>query len=595
MDNMRSFLSTIGFCIRLSWESSRLYTVLRLFIYLTNAIIPLISIYASKVFIDILVQAGHVARPFHEAVFWLIIICGITISVAVTNRLLQYIQDIHIELMNNRIQVGLMEKSMSVDMDFFDSPDYIDSMQATMMDSFALPNIVWNIFAGFSSLISFTSAFIMLGTVNWLYPLILTAAAFPSAISNQRYTKLLYGWRLSHINEDRKMGYIQSLASNKTFANDIRLFNLREFLVGRYQDIWTLLIMGRKKLLKRQLFAALSASLLPEAIIFIILILVTRNIFDGRNTVGDYTLYSGLLATLAGSLTYAINSIVNIYEDKLKVDTIKKFESRANSVLDNGTKELSGDLDIEFKDVSFKYPGTERLILNGLSFRIAPKEKICLIGINGAGKSTIIKLLLRFYDVSNGNIIINGNDIREYSLSSLRRCFSTFFQQYDKYAFSLRDNVIISDLEKQASDDKRAIETLEKVDALGLLKKAAKGLDTPLSRYFDPDGIELSGGEEQKIALARTVYRSCQMIIFDEPSSSLDPISEMNLFENMKELFKGKSALFTSHRLSIVHLSDHILILEDGHITESGSHKELMELGGEYSKLYTLQSKKYEV
>ena len=393
----------------------------------------------------------------------------------------------------------------------------------------------------------------------------------------------------------RKMHYVQSLASNKIFASDIRLFDLREYLVKRYQDIWHLLLYGRKKLLKQQLAVTLTTELLPEVLIFAILVLITRNIFVGLNTVGDYMLYSGLLATMARSLSYAIDAIASIYEDKLKIDTIKKFEARTNSVPDTGTKELGGDLEIEFRGVSFKYPKTERMILNDLSFRVSPQEKICLIGINGVGKSTIIKLLLRFYDVTGGSIIVNGFDIKEYSLNSLRRCFSTFFQQYDKYAFSLRENIGISDLSRLDEGDAGVMEALKKVDGLPLLMKGAHGLDTSLSRFYDPNGMELSGGEAQKIALARTIYRDCRMIIFDEPSSSLDPVSEAALFENMKLLFKGKSALFTSHRLSIVHLADRIFMLEDGRVTESGSHKELMKLDGEYAKLYILQSKKYEV
>ncbi|MDR2600654.1 MAG: ABC transporter ATP-binding protein/permease [Oscillospiraceae bacterium] len=572
-----------------------MYTLIRLAAYILNSMLPFVSLFASRFLINILVHSEHLAHPFRNAIFLLLLISVVVLLRGIINNILQYAQNIHNEQMNNKIQISLMEKSMTVDMEFFDSPDYIDAMQAVSMDSMALPNIVWNIFAGLSSIISFLSAFFILGIENWIYPIILTIGAFPSAILSHRYIELLYKLKLSHINEERKMSYIQSVTNNKLFASDIRLFSLREYLIIRYQNIWTHLIVGRKVLLKRHLIAILFVSLIPEVLSLIILIVITRGIIDGVSTVGDYTLYAGLLATLVGSLAYAISSVARIYEDKLKVDTIKKFESRKKSVLDEGQKTLEGEINVEFKNVSFSYPKTNHCVLNNLSFKIKSKEKICLIGINGAGKSTIIKLLLRFYDVTEGQILINGVDIKEYNINSLRKNFSTFFQEYDNYAFTMRENVIISDLEYTDCQDKRVLEALKKVDALNILQKSDKGLDTPILRLFDINGLELSGGEAQKIALSRAVYRTCKCIIFDEPSSTLDPISELNLFESMKDLLKDKSALFTSHRLSIVHLSDRILLLNNGCITESGSHRELMELNGEYAKLYTLQASKYEV
>lgn len=591
----RRFMSAVIYCIRLSWETSPLYSLIRAFAYAANALLPFVTLYASKYLLDLLAAAGYTEQPFADAVFLLLALSGVGVFRLALNRLIQYAQNVHNELMANRIQIGLMTKSMSVDMEFFDSPDYMDAMQATVVDSSALTNIVWNIFSGVSSVVSLISAFIMIGAENWLYSIVLTIAAIPSALMSRRYTKALYGWRLEHTKEDRRMGYIQSLAGHRVFAGDVRLFDLKDYLIERYQNIWKLLITGRKRMMKRQLAAALLTAILPEICVFVVLIYITRGIFAGSNTVGDYTLYSGLLGTLTGSLTYAIDAIAGIYEDKLKVDTVKQFEARENCVPDNGKRTLKGDIAIEFRFVSFRYPNTQRYVLKDLSFRIGPKEKICLVGTNGAGKSTIIKLLLRFYDVTEGQILINGYDIREYTLQSLRRGFSTFFQQYDKYAFSLRDNIRISDLEAEDENDKRTIKTIESVGAQELLKKAPKGLDTWLSRMFDAEGVEPSGGEAQKIALARAVYRDCSMIIFDEPSASLDPVSEMNLFENMQEIFMEKTALFTSHRLSIVHLADRIFLLEGGRITEQGSHRELMALGGQYARLYSLQAEKYRV
>ncbi len=594
-DDMRSFAAAIKYCISLSWETSPLYTFLRGLVYLATAFLPFASMYASKRFIDILAAAQQLPQAFMNALLLLLVICLARILSSLLSRINQYVQSIHNELITKEIQMRLMAKSMTIDLEFFDAPDYMDAMQATMVDSMALANIIWNIFLGGSSVASLASAFIMLGAENWFFPIILVIAAIPSALTSRKYAKTLYEWHLGHMNDERKLSYLQSLASHRVFAGDVRLFNLKDYLLERYKGIWRVLISGRKRMMKRQLAATLLTLLMPETCAFIMLLIITRGIFDGNNTVGDYTLYSGLLATLVASLSSAIGAIASVYEDKLKVNTVKRFEARENRVHDTGKETLKGDIQIEFRNVRFRYPGTERDVLKGLSFEIRAGEKICLIGINGAGKSTIIKLLLRFYDVTEGQIIINGKDIREYTLASLRRGFSTFFQQYDKFAFSMRDNVQISDLEMADGGDSAVLEALHKVGAQGLLNKAPHGLDTPLSRMFSPDGIELSGGESQKIALARAVYRKCSMIIFDEPSASLDPEAEMELFESMQELFCGKTALFTSHRLSIVHLADRIFMLENGSILEAGSHEELMVLDGRYAKLYMLQASKYRV
>jgi ABC-type multidrug transport system fused ATPase/permease subunit len=590
-ERIKTFQTALAYCIRLTWNTSPLYAIVRAFVYLANALLPFTTIYASKYLIDTLSIAAN--RDFNKAVILLFVICGIQVIRTLLNKLSQYIQNIQNELISNKIRLTLMEKTMSMDMEYFDSPDYMDMLQAVNIDSYALQNIVWNMFTGASGIVSLLSAWIMISTENWLFALIVTVAAIPAAVMSQKYTKALYGWRISHTGEDRKMNYIQSVANQRVFAGDVRLFGLKDYFVSRYQDIWELFISGRKKLMKKQLISAMITSFLPEICVFFILVQVVKGIFDGTNTVGDYTLYLGLLVTLTSSITIAIDAIVAIYEDKLKVDTVSSFESRQNSVADNGKKELIGNIDIEFINVGFRYPNCDNYVLKDLSFRIESNEKICLIGVNGAGKSTIIKLLLRFYDVTEGQILINGHDIREYSLRSLRRSFSTFFQQYDKYAFSIRDNITLSDMNKENNSDTNVKKAINQAGADELLNRAKLGLDTYLTRMFDTNGIETSGGETQKIALARAIYRDCSAIIFDEPSSSLDPVSESELFEHMQKLFKSKTAIFTSHRMFIVHLADRILHLDSGKIIEQGAHEELMKNNEQYAKLYTLQADKY--
>jgi len=301
-----------------------------------------------------------------------------------------------------------------------------------------------------------------------------------------------------------------------------------------------------------------------------------------------------LLAQLLGAVFMLTYSVMRLYEDRLKIQNVQQFSRFANTVQNNGKRTLAiGEpVGIEFRRVSFRYPDTDALVLDGISFAIAPGEKLCIIGLNGAGKSTIMKLLLRFYDADAGEILINGHPIHEYELTNLRGAFSSFFQHVVQYAFTLRENVILSDL---AQSDAQAglMRALEQADALDLLDDLPQGVDSHVTKEFAADGAELSGGQYQKLALARTFYRRCAVMLLDEPSAALDPEAEHRVFAYLEEFCKDKTTVFTSHRLSNVYLADTIVLLEGGKITEQGTHRALMAQNGRYAALYRLQAEKY--
>lgn len=277
----------------------------------------------------------------------------------------------------------------------------------------------------------------------------------------------------------------------------------------------------------------------------------------------------------------------------MKIDTIEKFSKYEEEENRCGKLEVNDNIKIEFKNVSFKYPMSEKYVLQNFSLEIKQGDRICILGVNGSGKSTIIKLLLRFYDVDEGEILINSKNIKEYDVCNLRSVFSVVFQDYINYSFTLRDNIKITDLENAEWTDEDAIKALHIVDADNILKKLPEGLDTYIQKIFDRNGYEPSGGEQQKIALARAVNRRCKVMILDEPTAAIDPESECNLLNNLKHELYGKTLIFTSHRLSAVHLADKIVLLENGQVTEEGSHKELLELNKEYARLYRLQMNTY--
>lgn len=592
---MIAFLNDFKFCIKLSWKASKLYTIIRIISRILQSIISMVLIYMSKTVFDFLTSGSQNPNRKFDLVIYLVIILLLHLVVIVINNVSGYCMGIHNDILSNYINMTVMDKALYIDISNFDSPKYNDKFEAIQRDSYSMINIVWNAIDGIGSLITAFSSFFILCNYNIFFGIIIVAASIPSSITNLKYTKSVYKWSLDYIHQERKMGYLRFISTNKDYAMDVRMYHIGEFLKNKYQAIWNTFFSTRSKIIKKRSIIFTLCSFIPEICIIVILIHITFHIIDGYNTIGDYSLYSGMLAQLSMSIYLLISVINNIYEDRLKINTVQEFEKIPVQVKNNGTHTLDDDIEIEFQGVFFHYPETEHMVLKNISFKVNKLEKVCIVGLNGAGKSTIIKLILRFYDVTEGCILINGIDIRQYDINKLRKKFSSYFQNSLRYSFSLRENIILSDLRKYTGDDDAIIELLKKSEASDVLSTVKNGLDGYISKSFEEDGIELSGGQNQKIALVRTFFRRCSVLILDEPASYLDPEAEYNLFEYLREICKYKTTVFTSHRLSNVSLADRIIVIENGSIIEQGTHNELMNNPKRYATLYKYQADKYQL
>lgn len=590
MKAFSEFWHDIAYCLKISWSTSKFYTLFRIIIQIATAILPLISIYLVSAILDTLVSGA----PDVIRLFIMLIIGYFVVQLLIQwmSKLNTYFMEIHNQMIENYLNRHIIDKTSNVDLSYFDSPSYYDKIKMMRINTMSINQIVWNIIDLISGCVTFLVAFTVMLQFSPLFSVLIAVSYLPIALYDQVYVKKLYHWQSRNVGEERKLEYISDLVTQKNQAKNIRVFGIAEYLINIYKSTWQAWFSNRKKIVKRWSVRSLFLAAVPEVLTIIILVQLGINIINGQNSIGDFSLYSGMIGQVVTSVFMVTTMITRISENKLRVKDFRDFDNWENEVEGTGELDLEHIDEIEFRNLSFVYPGNDTPSIKNLNLKFTSKERIAFVGINGAGKSTLVKLLLRFYDVTEGELLVNGTDIRNYSLESLRKCYSVLFQEYSNFAFTLRENIRLSDINKEYTDED-LLEACKEGGADQVIANWENGLDTYLYREFVQDGKELSGGENQKIALSRTFFHDSDIIILDEPSSSIDPESEHILFTRMVELCKDKGVILITHRLSNVVLADRIIVIENGKLVEDGTHADLMKEDGRYATLFRYQAENY--
>lgn len=590
-NNIKDLVQVFSWCIKLSWQVSPVYTILRISSELFNPILNILAVFISKQIINYI--SSSTGAYDSSYIYNLLILMGLVALIKVIMIKVQiYTRIVHSEQLDQWMIRNMMDFSFDVDLAYFDDPNYQDKITSAMRDGSILIQALGSSISAISSAISFLIAFILLSKENIFYALLMVGVAIPSGVALKYYTESLYDLSLEQVSNRRKLSYIQNIAFDRRFSQDMRLFQSSKILKDSHNDLWETLFNQRKKILKKRSRITLLLDFFPEIVLVIISGHIIFNILDGELLIGDYVFLTGLLGQLWYSTSSFIASAMEIVENKLRMNNYQSLFKYTNKIQDQGQLELNKVESIEFENVSFIYPLSEKYALKDINFYISSPEHVAFIGLNGSGKSTLIKLLLRFYEPNSGVIKINDINIKSYSIISLRNAFSVYFQDMSNFAFSIRTNFHLTNLNGSANDDE-IIDALDKSDFMEVLDLNEDGLDAYISKFFTPDGLILSGGQAQKLALARVLYRADTILILDEVSSNLDPKAEHEIFNKLQEITEGRLTLFTSHRLSNLSLADRVIVLEDGKVIEDGKPEKLLKDNKQYAELFRYQQKKY--
>jgi ATP-binding cassette subfamily B protein len=591
---------------RLVWQASPALTAASLGLRLTRSILPILLLYTGKLIIDEVVTQTQLALPGGSLSDWmrsgrldflgglLVLELAIAIIADLLGRASSLVDSLLSERYSNFASVRLMEHATTLDLEQFESSDQQDQLERARRQVTGRTTLLAQTFGQAQDVLTVLSlAAGLLAYAPWLIVLILLAL-LPAFVGEVHFNA--QGYRLNYFRtpERRQLDYIRYLGSSVETAKEVKLYGLNTFLVERFRGFADRMYADNRRLAtRRAAWGTLFAALASCAYYLAYALIVWRTV-QGEFSIGDLTFLSGSFLRLRGLLEGLLLGFSQIAGQALYLeDLFSFFDVRPSIASPANPRSFPQPLKsgIMFENVGFRYPDSDRWAVRHLSLTLTVGEAVALVGENGAGKTTIVKLLARLYDPTEGRILLDGYDLREYDLADLRRHIGVIFQDFVRFHFTAGENIGAGCIE--ATDDRSRIQqAAERSLADRIIQRLPHGYDQPLGKRFH-EGADLSGGEWQKIAIARAYMRDAEVLILDEPTAALDARSEYEVFQRFRDLSLGKTAILISHRFSTVRMADRILVLENGQVVEAGSHEQLVASGGRYAELFELQASGY--
>ncbi len=596
--------------LSLVWEANPQQTVLIAVLSVVQALLPAATLWVAKLLLDAVAAAiaGQLGDP-GEALGRMLGLLLLQIGISAASSVIAALQGATRELLGdslqNRISRRILAKANELDLSQFEDPTSYDALQNAYREVGSRPLGV------FTQIVSLVQALVTLGSVSalmaqlgWaIVPLVLLASV-PSVFVSSRFGTEGYRMIRRQAADARRQNYLGSLLTSDQAVKEIRLFDFGDYLMERWQQYYLGFRRQLVSLITRRSGWGLAASLLSTGMVGAATYLVLRRAAAGALTVGDFGLFIQGISQLQSQFSNLLSGFTGIYQHLLYMRNLFEFLELPTGTSEAG-EEWTGPIDsIEFKDVYFRYPLTERDVLQGINFTVNKGQMLALVGENGAGKSTIVKLMTALYRPTRGVILVNGQDASRFSPASLRAEMSTVFQDFGQYQMTVKENIALgrgveelaaggADTAAESAEVDAAIrEAGRRAGAEEFVGQLPQGYDNMLGRWFE-GGRQLSGGQWQRLALARLYFRGGSVLIFDEPTSALDADAEYEVIETLRQQARGRIAVIVSHRFSTVRMAERIVVLEGGVITEQGTHEELLVVAGTYARMFNRQARGY--
>lgn len=581
--------------LELAWAASPKSLIKFSVLGMINAAMTPMAVYLGAILVNRIADASSNKIPFSDL---LPIVVGLWIVATLQRTISAYMgygRNLFVRRVELEAERRLLAKASKVDIGNFDNSNWHDRLARAKRDvSWRPGDLTWSVLGLSSNLVTILLMASLLASLHYVLVILAIAAAALSLMLESRVTSKLYEFFYKETPEERERGYIGDLLAQPRTTKEIRAYVLADYLLGRHTNLSESLFRQRALMYRAGTRVSILTGIVTGTTLALAYLFVSIKGAEGLIDPGGVVLVIGAFTSVSSTLAIISSTFVSVDQHTTFLDDYFSFLSIDDLVKKVEKPEgLPATLDkgIVFENVSFKYPGSPEFAVQNFNLTITSGELLALVGENGAGKSTIIRLLLRFYDVDSGSISIGGVDLKKTDPEELRNRVGVLFQDYANYELSVRENVTMGRPDLEVLDD-RVLRSLRDARSEWLVKKMPNGLDSKVGRLFE-GGHDLSGGEWQRLALARIMYRDADIWILDEPTSSLDPEAEAAIFAELKENLRGRIGIVISHRFSTVRIADRIAVIKDGKVSEIGSHNDLMKARGRYSELFELQAAGY--